>query len=695
LDGRHIFFTQQDVDGFRSDYKEALDDFVMMKDISPALNIYSVYKQRVKERVGYVKSLLAKGGNFEFKSERSIAIKRDKLPWPKNQAESDQLWRDIIENEMLEERFAEIAKQEKEAEKKSKAAEKQSVSKEASKKSNEPKLTPQQEIIKSYERLAKDVEETDTEDQVNYFLSSLATAYDPHTDYMSTRESEAFDQHMTNRLFGIGAVLQIEDDLPSIQGLVVGGPADKQGDLQPDDQILGVAQGNENFVETKFMKLAKIVEMIRGDAGTTVRLKVRPASDPTLITEISIVRAEVALKDNLAKAELLITPADLGPPMKVGWIDLPSFYADMKEGTVSTTKDVESLLRRLLKEGIDGLVLDLRGNGGGSLEEAIKLTGLFIPSGPVVQIKDWKGEISFRDSPNKNALYTGPMIVLTDKTSASASEILAGALQDYRRAIIVGDKSSFGKGTVQTIQAVDRFMPFFADKSRAGNIKVTIQKFYRISGGSTQLKGVVPDLHLPSVRDYMDFGESSYDNPMPYDQIPALNYDFTRSKPLPVAELRSRLQTRIKSNPDFTYVEDEARRYKERIDKNTISLNLEEREKERKANDTRRDLYEESREKRAQELLAKQKNGIERFHLTLDNPQMITQADFTKETSSGIKQAKKDDEDDKLDDPKKLPYGIDAYRLETLHILRDMVDFEKDMPATAANAETKSVAPQQ
>jgi carboxyl-terminal processing protease len=694
LDPRHIFFTQEDVDGFRRDYQITLDDFVMMRDISPATTIYTIYKERVKGRVAYVKQLV-EGPAFDFKSDRKVDIKRDKLPWPKDKAASDSLWRDLIESEMLSEHLAELTKKEADAEKKAKAAakpksaepaKKDEAKKDAVAEKKEPELTPGQQIVKDYERLVDDLEQTDTEDQVNYFLTSLATAYDPHTDYMSKRESEGFAQHMSHRLYGIGAVLEVKDDVAAIQGIVVGGPADKQGDLKPEDQILAVAQQGADFVETKFMKLQKIVEMIRGDVGTTVRLKIRPAADPTAINVISIVRAEVALKDNLATAQLIKTPSDMGKSMKVGWIDLPSFYADMKEGKVSTTKDVEQLLRRLMKENIDGLVLDLRGNGGGSLEEAIKLTGLFIPSGPVVQVKDFAGQIAFRESPNRQALYTGPMIVLTDRTSASASEILAGALQDYRRAIIVGDKSTFGKGTVQTVQPVDRHMPFFADKSRAGELKVTIQKFYRISGGSTQLQGVVPDLQLPSVRNYMDFGEGSYDNPMPYDQIPSLPFNLVRSKAFPVEELRSRLETRLKGNSDFAYYEDEAKRYKERIDKNFISLNAEQREIERKATEERRKSYEKDREGRAA-ALNKENKRFETLYLTLDNDQLMTEADFTKEARSGIKAAdKKSDTDNEAgpSDLSKLPYGVEPYKLEALHILRDMVDLENGSPATAA-----------
>jgi carboxyl-terminal processing protease len=702
LDGRHIFFTQQDVDTFARDYKIKLDDFVMLRDISPATNIYAIFKERVKGRVAFVKSLLDGKQKFNFKDAGKVDLKRDKLPWPADKAASDQLWRDLIENEMLEEHLAALTKKEREAEKKAKADSKPKDEKSAEKDGQakadstekpaketaaaevkKPK-TPEETIIDTYEKMVKDLEDNDTEDQVNYFLTCLASAYDPHTDYMSKRESDAFEQQMTHRLYGIGAQLEVEDDVAKIQGIIVGGPADKNGELQPDDQILGVAQGNGEYVETKFMKLTKIVDMIRGNVGTTVRLKIRPASDPAVLTEISIVRGEVALKDSLATGQLIKTPADMGTPMKIGWIDLPSFYADMKGGQVSTTKDVEKLLRRLMAENIDGLVLDLRGNGGGSLEEAINLTGLFIPSGPVVQVKDWRGEITFRESPSRNALYTGPMIVMTDKTSASASEILAGALQDYRRAIIIGDESTFGKGTVQTIAPVEKHMPFFADKTRAGNLKVTIQKFYRISGGSTQLQGVVPDLQLPSVRNYMDFGEASYENPMPYDQIPAVPYNIVRPKGFALDELRNRLTSRLANNPDFSYVNEEARRYKERLDKNALSLNEDEREAERKAAEERRRAYEKDREARTKQLTEAKKGAIETLFLTLDSPDFITEENYTKEGRSGIKAGKKTkDAEGNSVEPTKIPYGTEPYKLEALHVLRDMIELENGSPTTA------------
>jgi carboxyl-terminal processing protease len=702
LDFKHVFFTQEDVDGFKSKYDTTLDDHVLMRNIDPAIEIYDIYKTRVQERIAFVKKTL-EGHKFTFDSDRKIDLKRDKAPYPKNVVEQDKLWLDILEDNMLQEKLADDAKIE-ETKKKAEKAAKKAAEKPADAKAEEPKketadaakkeeeLTPQQRILKDYERLIESIQENDQEDVVDYFLSCLSAAYDPHTEYMSVQETDSFNIQMKHKLVGIGALLGLMDDVVQIQGIVVGGPADKQGELTLNDKIIGVAQGDAEFVDTKYMKLQKVVDMIRGKDGSTVRLRINPADDPSSTKIVSIVRGEVELKEKLANAELLMTPAELGKPLKIGWINLSSFYADMEEGTVSTTTDVQKLLARLIKEKIDGLVLDLRGNGGGSLEEAIRLTGLFVPSGPVVQAKDWRGTISFRECENEKAFYDGPMIVLTDKTSASASEILAAALQDYRRALIVGDKSSYGKGTVQTILPVDRFMPFFAKKDRAGNLKVTIQKFYRIAGGSTQLKGVEADLVLPSIRDVLDIGEASTDNPLPYDTIPARKYNLVSKDPLPVEELNKRLQARIQANPEFQIIQDESKRLKERIDRNTVSINLAEREKEREETKLRREKQEADREIRTKEVAAKLKDGgFKVYHLTLDNvdkEELVLESDFSREQSTGMRMAKKSDDEDAEPSGSQFPYGLEPMKLETINILRDYLELSGKQ-STTAKAEDK------
>ena len=716
LDFKHIFFTEQDVAGFKDKYETTLDDHVLMRNISPAIEIYDIYKQRVKERVDFLKKAL-ETNKFTFDSKRTIEIKRDKAPWPKDKAAQDKLWLDIIEDNLLAERIADETRERDEKKKAEKAAAKKAGTAEAKpeeatdakkvadapkpaadtpkvvakKEKDEKDLTPKERVLKDYQRLLESIDENDTKDVVNFFLSSLATAYDPHTEYMSTDESDNFKIHMSHKLVGIGALLGQKDDGAEIQGIVVGGPADKQGQLKLNDRIIAVAQGDDEFVDVKYLKLQKIVDMIRGEKNTTVRIKIVPADDPSGNRIIAIVRDEVPLKEKLANAELLVTPPDLGKTLKVGWINLSNFYADMENGTVSTSADVERLLRRLMKEKIDGLVLDLRDNGGGSLDEAIKLTGLFIPAGPVVQAKDWRGSITWRDCENEKPVYDGPMIVLTNKASASASEILAAALQDYRRALIVGDKSSFGKGTVQTILPVERYMPFFSDKKGAGDLKVTIQKFYRIAGGSTQLKGVEADVPLPSIRDVLDIGESSAENPLPYDTIPPRKYPLFRKDPFPIDEINARVKSRIAANPEFQNVVEESKRLKEKIDRNTVTLNLKEREQERLDTEARRDKQTEERAKRAKEIAERIKdNGFKAYHLTLDNvdkADLVPESAFSKEMNSGMRTASKDD--DSGNDESKFPYGVEPVKLETIHILRDLLELDHK-PTTAAKTEDKS-----
>ncbi|MFN0076407.1 MAG: carboxy terminal-processing peptidase [Prosthecobacter sp.] len=729
LDFKHIFFTEQDVTGFKDKYDTTLDDHVLMRNISPALEIYDIYKERVKDRVAFIKKAI-ENEKFTFDSKRSIEIKRDKAPWPKDKAAQDQIWLDIIEDNLLAERLVDEARVRDEKKKAEKAAAKKAdasasnskpeasgatpavveapkvtapekaaapdapkviAKTDAKKEKDEKDMTPKERVLKDYERLLESIEENDSKDVVNYFLSSLATAYDPHTEYMSTDEADNFKIHMSHQLVGIGALLGQKDDGAEIQGIVVGGPADKQGILKLNDRIIAVAQGEEEFVDVKYLKLQKIVDMIRGEKGTTVRIKIVPADDPSGNKVIAIVRDQVPLKEKLANAELLVTPPDLGKTLKVGWINLSNFYADMDNGAVSTTVDVERLLRRLMKEKIDGLVLDLRDNGGGSLDEAIKLTGLFVPAGPVVQAKDWRGSISWRDCENEKPVYDGPMIVLTNKASASASEILAAALQDYRRALIVGDKSSFGKGTVQTILPVERYMPFFSDKKNAGDLKVTIQKFYRIAGGSTQLKGVEADIPLPSIRDVLDIGESAAENPLPYDTIPPRKYPLFRKDPFPIEEINSRVKSRIAANPEFQYVVDESKRLKEKIDRNIVTLNLQDREKERMDTEVRRDKQNDEREQRTKETADRIKAaGFMTYHLTLDNvdkPDLVPDSAFTKEMNSGMRTAAKDD--DNSNDGSKFPYGVEPVKLETIHILRDLVELDH-APTTAAKTEEKT-----
>ncbi|MBK8094898.1 MAG: carboxy terminal-processing peptidase [Verrucomicrobiaceae bacterium] len=703
IDFRHTFFTQEDVDGFREKYDTTLDDHLLMRNISPALEIYEVFKQRVKERVDFAKKAL-KEQKFTFDSGRVVELKRDKAPWPKNKQEADKLWLDIIEENLLQERISDDAKAREKAKKAAKAKAEgkpePKVAEEAKKEKSDDDLPPAERVAKDYDRLLEVTNENDNEDTVNFFLSSLATAYDPHTEYMSTDERDSFNQHMTHKLVGIGALLQTKDDAAEIQGIVVGGPADKEGSLKLNDRIIAVAQGEAEFVDVKYLKLQKIVNMIRGDIGSTVRLKVITAADPTGAPKIiTIVREEVPLKEKLANAEMLVTPPEFGPQFKLGWINLSNFYGDMERGEISASTDVERLLRRLMKEGIQGLVFDLRDNGGGSLDEAVKLTGLFVPQGPVVQAKDWRGSITWKDSEGDKPVYDGPMIVLTNKASASASEILAAALQDYRRAVVIGDSSTFGKGTVQTILDVARYMPFFSKKDRAGSLKVTIQKFYRIAGGSTQLKGVIPDITLPNRYDVLDIGEDAAKNPLPYDNIESRPFKAVRKDALPIDSLRTASQARVTANAEFQIIQEDAKRLKERLDKNTVTLNLAEREKERLETEARREKITEDRSKRTKEVADRLKDqGFKIYRLTLDNvdsPELVLESTFTKEQNTGMRTAKKEDEEEETaSDGSKFPYGVEPVKFETVQVLRDLIQHEQKLTTAVKPTDPAPTKPQ-
>ena len=444
-------------------------------------------------------------------------------------------------------------------------------------------------MTKRYDRFLRALHEQNKEDEAKYFLNALALSYDPHSEYMSPSEMENFSINMRLSLVGIGAMLRSEDGYAKIIELIPGGPAAVEGELKVDDKITAVAQGNDAPVDVVDMKLDKVVDMIRGKKNTVVKLQVIPSgtTDTAKRKTISINRDEVKLTDQEARAEVIEQKNDKGEVSRLGWITLPGFYADMdrvhtgKGQPKSTTADVKRLLDRLSKENINGLVMDLRRNGGGSLEEAINLTGLFIKKGPVVQSKDYNKHIDVLSDKDPSISYNGPMVVLTSRFSASASEIFAGALQDYNRAVIVGDKSTFGKGTVQTLLEVGRFMsPFGFKVADAGALKLTIQKFYRPSGQSTQSKGVESDVVLPSRYAHLDVGEDELKYPLAFDEVKPADYDKWPGPPMDLGDLRARSAMRVKNDPEFRFLQEDIDKMEERMKSNRLSLNIEDRKAE-------------------------------------------------------------------------------------------------------------------
>src|SRR6195256_1259685 len=663
LDFSHLFFTQQDVDALNAKYGTAIDDDILLGNLKPAYEIYDLYQKRVDERVAKVKELLKQP--VDFKAEGSIELSRQKAPWPKDEAEADQIWKGRIANELLQEHLSE-----------------------------HPIEPGPQLIARRYERLARNVHEQDKDEQVKLFLDALAQAYDPHSEYLSKADLKNFSINMGLSLVGIGAMLRTEDGYAKIESLVPGGPAQTDGRLKVGDRITAVAQGNGEFNDVRDMRLDKVVEQIRGKKGTKVRLLVIPADspDPSKRKTIELVRDEIKLKDQEARADLIIKKNENGDPVKLGWITLPSFYADMDRHQKSTTKDVLALLKRLKKENISGLIVDLRRNGGGSLEEAIALTGLFLKSGPIVQTKGSNGNIVVSSDPDPGIAYSGPLIVLTSRQSASASEIFAAALQDYGRALVVGDKNTFGKGTVQTILEIGRFTSLLGNRSQEdGALKLTIQKFYRVAGGSTQLHGVASDIVLPTLSDLPEFGEGALKNCLPYDEVPKARFTkWSDSRGLFVDELKRRSEARVQANPEFKYVMEDMERLRKRLDENRISLNEDTRKSELNEDKIRK-------ETRSKERLARHDEEMQMIRLTLDNVDkpnlqpIIFPGKLAANKKGGNKvapEAATDSDSDTAgnDDGTKEP-AIDPERDETLNILKDLVDLNRG-PTTASTTST-------
>ena len=672
LDSNKLYFNQRDIDSFNKKYKTTLDDYIFEGSIQPATDIYNLYVERVTKRVEKIKEIL-NTKEFKFDSDRTVEKRRKDSDWAADEQACDQLWENILEGQLLEEEIRKRRQTER--------------AKELGKKledilGDDSKESPKEKILNRYTRFMETLDKNDKEEACNFFLSTLSQVYDPHSEYFSQSELENFQVNMQNKLVGIGALLQMDDGAAKIQGLVVGGPADRGGELQIGDRIVGVSQGSDKeMVDILYMKLNRVVDMIRGEKNTTVILKVVPTDAPDETKLISIVRDEVKLKDKAANAELIEVMGDDGVATKIGWINLYAFYADMQRGTVSCSFDVKRLLERLKKEKIESLVIDLRGNGGGSLEEAIRLTGLFIDGGPVVQAKSAKGRITNKKSKVPNAIYDGPLVVLTDRSSASASEIFAAALQDYGRAIVVGDKSTFGKGTVQTVMPVKNYMPaiFPKDtKDRAGALKVTIQKFYRIAGGSTQLKGVVPDIILPSYRDALETGEESLPNALEHDSIAKMKYES-----LDLQETRQQLlklsEQRVKSDKEFNYIIEDNKRYKEINDRNEVSLNIEKRLEENKKEKERRKTRNVNRKKLFEEIEKKEKGKFKVTRLTLDNVDKneIEPTDNFKRPEDESMRRAKDKEKELEEETPDFPHFLSPTKREALEIAEDLIRVSK------------------
>jgi carboxyl-terminal processing protease len=655
LDYNKLFFTQDDINQLTQKYGTTLGDSILLGDLQPAKEIYSLFRVRVEDRIAKIRQLLKR--DYSFRSSRTVALDRRKEAWPANEAEGDSLWRDRIEGELLQERLNKFA------------------------------IDPGPKVVgRRYDQLIKSVEERDDEDLNQLFLNSVAQSYDPHSEYLGRSDLESFEINMRLSLTGIGAELRAEDGYAKVQRLLPGGPAQMSGKMSVGDRIAAVAQSKDSFVDTVDMKLDKVVEMIRGKKGTVVRLQIIPANstDPSKRRIVELVRDNVKLTEQEAKAEIIERDLPDGTIQKLGWITLPSFYQDMEKSKTgkSTSRDVAALLKRLEQEQVQGLVIDLRRDGGGSLDEAIKMSGLFINQGPVVQVKDANGDIDVLKDREGSALFTGPLVILVNKLSASASEIFAAALQDYGRALIVGDSSTFGKGTVQTMLELGRFMPMLGNSSNeAGALKLTVQKFYRVAGGSTQLRGVVSDVKLPSLTDNSEFGEAALQHPLAYDEVEPAPIDVAANrKPLFVDELRQRSAKRVSQDAQFQDIAEDIRKLNERLKNNRLSLN-EGLRRDEIASETKQKEKEDADRKKAEA-----DDHSKTFELSLsdiDKPQLKLlekKSDSTASKSNRQRPGRPSDNPAEAaldEDDSPVSNDSDPVRREALNILGDLIDLAK------------------
>ncbi|HVY69834.1 MAG TPA: carboxy terminal-processing peptidase, partial [Verrucomicrobiae bacterium] len=573
-------------------------------------------------------------------------------------------WRLRVKFELLQDRLAFLDREAKKAEEKKKET---STPKggEAIAKAEPAKYNPEETlktISRRYNRLLHTMKDLTHEEVLQLYLNGLAHSYDPHSDYQNATEAEEFQiKSITLKLSGIGATLQADDGYTKIMHLVPGAPAAKSKQLKVGDKIVAVAQADAEPVDVVEMPLNKVVQLIRGTRGTEVRLTVQPADTTEAKKVVKITRDEIKIADSFAKARLVEHPDANGVPQKLGVIDLPQFYE-------SCARDVERLIDRLKQENVTGIILDLRRNGGGILEEAVNLTGLFIPKGPVVQVKEKdprRGNQVYSDQDNGKVAWDGPLIVLVSKLSASASEITAAALQDHGRALIVGDQTTHGKGTVQKLLPLNLYMNEEGAMD-PGKLKLTVAKFYRIAGGTTQMIGVTPDVVLPSRYDYLELGEANLPNCLPADSTTPLPYlKQDRVRPY-LAELRKSSASRIKSDRDFNYLNEDIELLKKQLQDKSISLNETKRLKER-------DEFKSRDEARKKERAARKPTSDKIYEITLaiiDQHKPLTLAKNGKTDDTNAADPAKADEEE-LDDDNSDAAKLDVYTTEALNILND------------------------
>lgn len=539
LDANRSFFSAQDIARFET-YRDKLDDSLRTGKLDPAFQIFRRFRELVEYRVKYAEDLL-KADNFDFDRDEEYQFDRSKADWLPDTAALDDLWRKRVKNDILSLRLS-------------------------GKEHDEIIKT----LTKRYDGIARRVSQMGSEDVFQAFVNAFTLSVEPHTSYMSPRLSENFDIGMRLSLQGIGAVLSSENEFTEIQSTVPGGPAENSGELKSGDRIVGVAQGSDGEMEDVIgWRLQDVVDLIRGPKDSVVRLNILPKSQGVggRTREVTLTRDEIKLEDKAAKSEVIDVDG-----IKLGVIEIPAFYRDFGAQAAgaddfrSTTRDVRVILDKLQNDRVDGIIIDLRRNGGGSLSEATELTGLFIEKGPVVQVKDSSGNVEIERDPDPEQVYAGPLAVLVDRNSASASEIFAGAIQDYNRGLILGEPT-FGKGTVQTLVDLGRFL---RSRDDIGRLRLTMAQFFRVQGGSTQHRGVMPDIVYPTAKGAAEHGERALDNALPWASIQPAEHQFLGVQS--VTELREASQRRIQKNPGFRFLMEEEEDLIDLEKRKTVSL---------------------------------------------------------------------------------------------------------------------------
>jgi len=613
LDRERSYFIASDITEFEK-YRYLLDDAFKTSNLNAAFLIYNRYQQRISERISYLLSELNKGiDKLDFTLDEQLSTDRKDASWFKSKQELDSLWHKRLKNDVLNLKLS---------------------GKEADK---IPEL-----LEKRYKNQLKRINQSNSEDAYRVYMNSLTLSYDPHTQYFSPRATENFNIRMRLSLQGIGAMLQLEDDYTKVTRVIPAGPADKAGQLKANDRIIGVGQGEKgDIIDVIGWRLDDVVDLIRGPKNTTVRLEILPGSavDSHQTKTISIVRDTVKLDDQAASKKV-IDISSYGRDYKLGIIDIPKFYIDFDAASrgepdyKSTTRDARKLIKELVKENVQGIVIDLRNNGGGSLREVDELIGLFIKKGPTVQVKGVSGRIYIHKDKDNDITYDGPIAVLVNRLSASASEIFAGAIQDYHRGIVVGTQT-YGKGTVQAMMPLHH-----------GQITLTQQKFYRISGNSTQNRGVIPDINLPSLYDISEIGESALDGALPWDTIRPTSYQAYPDFSSLVPRLQELHKKRSSKDPDFNFLVKTNKLVEERRLIKHISLNEKIRENDKKT--------------------------LKEKQFKLENERRLAKGEPLLKSIDELDKDKDDDNNEKDKDDKPTPLLT-----ETAHILIDFMNLKQ------------------